>query len=165
VEHGELITAWTIRTALICYTISLAQMLCANQLFAPAARVFWTIACAFYLAHVTAAFHFYHDWNHIAALRHTAEQTRQVVGIDWGGGLYVNYAFTALWAADLIWWWTWPNAYTARPNWISVGLHAFMLFMAINAVIVFETGPMRWAGVGSIAGLTAVWWRRRRLTT
>jgi hypothetical protein len=71
----------------------------------PAARLAWTLACAFYLMHVAAAFQFHHHWSHLAAYRETAQQTAEVFGLNWGGGLYFNYAFTIVWIADALWWW------------------------------------------------------------
>ena len=35
--------------------------------------------------------------------KNSARQTAEVFGLDWGGGLYVNYAFTAAWVADVAW--------------------------------------------------------------
>ena len=40
--------------------------------------------------------HWEHDWSHAAALEHTANQTQDVVGVHWGGGLYFNYGMLLL---------------------------------------------------------------------
>ena len=44
----------------------------------------------------------------------TARQTAELFRIRWGGGLYFNYVFTAVWAADVLWMWAKPEAYRAR---------------------------------------------------
>jgi hypothetical protein len=122
-----------------------------------AARVAWTLACAFYLAHVAAAFQFHHHWSHLAAYRETAQQTADVFGVNWGGGLYFNYAFTVVWIADAFWWWrTGLAGYRARPRWVAIVVHSFFGFMFFNAAIVFGSNFMRWFGTASILILAAI---------
>src|SRR5947209_4458420 len=122
-----------------------------------AARLAWTIACAFYLAHVVTAFQIQHHWSHAAAYEATAWQTADVFGIDWGGGLYFNYSFTAIWIADAIWWWrAGLDGYRSRPKWISQTVDWFFAFMFFNAAIVFGSPFMRWFGVASIVVLIVI---------
>ncbi|HWZ31462.1 MAG TPA: hypothetical protein VNX18_09030 [Bryobacteraceae bacterium] len=117
-----------------------------------AARISWTLACAFYLAHVAAAFQFQHHWSHQAAYLETARQTADVFGVNWGGGLYFNYVFTVVWIADV--WWLWRNG--ARPPWMTVAIHTFFGFMFFNATVVFGSGFMRWFGVASMLVLAVI---------
>src|ERR1700752_1372958 len=49
------------------------------------------------VAHMLVAMGARHGWSHEAALAETARQTAAVYGLDWGGGLYVNYLFAGLW--------------------------------------------------------------------
>src|SRR5688500_12128764 len=113
------------------------------------ARLAWTAACAALLAHVFCAFHFHHAWSHGAAFRETARQTDEVFGLDWGGGLFINYALLAVWVADVGWWWgRGLDAYRRRPRPLTYGWHAFLLFIVFNATVVFKDGPARWAGLG-----------------
>jgi len=109
----------------------------------------------FYLAHVVAAFHFYHGWSHAAAYEHTARRTAEVVGLDWGGGLWWNYAFGAVWLGDILW-------RRGRPAWLGVAVQAFLAFMAFNATVVFETGAIRWLGLAATGVLLTTWLVRRR---
>ncbi|MFP6666522.1 MAG: hypothetical protein VB876_04370 [Pirellulales bacterium] len=160
-EIGEVISAWTIRAALVCYTLVLAQSLGGEWISTANRRLVWTSGWLLYLAHAIAAFHYYHHWSHVAALHHTGERTRQIIGLDWGGGLYFNYAFGAVWAADVVWCWSWPKNYAGRAKRITLGLHTFMLLIAVNAVIVFESGPLRWAGIAAVAWLLVTWCRSR----
>jgi hypothetical protein len=121
-------------------------------------RQLWTWACITFLVHVACAFHFTHGWSQAHAL----EQTRRESGF--GEGLYVNYLFMAAWVADVAWWWIAPAHYAMRSSWIDRGLHAFMLFIAFNATVVFETGLVRWAGVAGSLALLVRWILGRQTT-
>lgn len=154
---GDAITRWTVRLALAAYVVA-AAMLARSRRADGAARIAWTLGCLAFLAHVAAAFHYFHAWSHAHALRETARQTHERFGIDWGGGLWLNYVFTIAWLADAAWWWSVGHQrYAARARWITLALHAFLAFMWLNAVIVFPTGWIRWAGVAAGVVLLAVW--------
>lgn len=147
-EVGQFLTRWTVRLAVACYVLRLGldAAECGNSRAKPVARWLWTAGCGMFLLHVVCAFHFYHSWSHRAALKHTAEQTAAVVGVEWGGGLYFNYLFMAIWMADLAAWWRGGDAYIERRKtyWTVQTIFAFMMF---NATVVF--GPLfwRWAAV------------------
>ena len=47
-------------------------------------------------------------------------------GPVWGGGLYLNYLFTAVWVADVLCWWRGLAWYAARPRWLDLALHGFL---------------------------------------
>src|SRR5262249_27983412 len=109
--------------------------------------------------HVETAFARVHDWSNAAAFRHVEEVS------GYGAGLYVSYVFTALWTADVVWWWIDPHGYESRSRWIDRGIHGFMAFMVFSATVVYETGFIRWAGVAlfSLIGILFVnrFWRER----
>jgi hypothetical protein len=112
------------------------------------ARVAYTIACASLLIHILWAFHFYHQWSQLSALRETARQTNEVTGLNWSGGLYVNYAVLIGWTVDVCWWWfRGLESYWTRPKWLTITWHAFLVFIIFNATIVFGHGAARWAGL------------------
>lgn len=150
---GPLLTNWTIRLALICYAAVLA-----GEIAAPRsarrwwlARLVWTIGCGLFLAHVACAFQFYHHWSHAEAYVNTAERTGEMIGLEFGAGIFFSYAFGLLWTADVLWWWTAPQSYAARPWWLSNLLHLYLFFIAFNGAVVFEGGPTRWvAGVATL---------------
>jgi hypothetical protein len=128
-----------------------------------AARLAWTAACVFYLAHVAAAFQFQHHWSHAAAYAATARQTAEVFGIDWGGGLYFNYIFTMVWVVDATWWWrAGIERYRARRPWIARAVQWFFAFMFFNATVVFGSPPIRWFGLASILVLLTLLASRSR---
>ena len=158
---GEAITRLTVQGALLLYAATLGLRL-ARPSSGRAARILWTAGCLLFLAHVAAAFHFFHGWSHAHAYRETARQTRDLVGVGSGAGLYLNYVFTAAWVADAAWWWiAGLDRYRRRGQWVDVLLHGFMLFIAINATVVFERGPIRWVGVGVAGVLVALLLIRR----
>lgn len=111
---------WTIRLSAVVY----AAALYAYWRHHPYARWLSAAAYALYLAHVYLAFDQRYGWSHAAAYAETARQTRELFGLDWGGGIYFNYAFTLLWPVDFFY---------PRRGW----LHAFLIFMFVNGVFVF----------------------------
>jgi hypothetical protein len=144
-QTGELLTRWTVRVAMALYVTSLATRL----YFPKGSRLAWTAGCLAYLLHIACAFEFYHHWSHAEAYAFTARQTATAVGWDWGGGLYVNYAFTLVWLADVGWWWISVESYRARSRWIGWAVQGFMGFIAFNATVVFAAGFSRWFGIGA----------------
>jgi hypothetical protein len=165
-DAGELLTRGTVDVALALYATALAlRCLAAGRRPAlEAARLAWTGGCLAFVAHVGCAFQFYHGWSHSQALAATAERTAEVVGLAWGGGLYANYAFGLVWAADAGWWWLRPEGYRRRPAGLEAAVQGFLGFMAFNATVVFGAGVVRWVGLAASLGLlrlAAAAWRRR----
>jgi hypothetical protein len=155
---GELLTRWTVRVALALYVLSLTLRISAagRRRRLDTARLFWIAGCAAFLLHTASAFHFYHHWSHYAAYAATARRTAEVVGLNWGGGLYTNYAFAGLWTADACWWWRRPGSYLARPRGIEWGVQGFMGFIAFNATVVFGAGAVRWVGLAACLFLASL---------
>lgn len=124
------------------------------------ARVIWTIACASLIAHFISAFEFYHGWSHAAAYADTARQTREAFGINWGGGLFINYALMIAWMVDIAWWWhSGLDSYRKRPLPLVVAWHGFLIFVIFNATVVFGDGIVRWMGLGICLVLILTWVR------
>ena len=157
-EYGELLTRWTVRLALVAYVLFLAHGLCRGRLDR-AARAAWTIGCVAMLIHVACAFHFVHQWSHAEAYQITARRTAEVIGWSFGGGVYLNHLFLLVWTADVLWWWTRPAEYLARPHWIGICMQSFCVVMAVSGAIVFEPGPTRPVGVVVCVFLTVLAWR------
>lgn len=161
---GEILTRWTIRCALALYVLALGNLLADRS---PGdrrevstrwyvSRWLWTLACVTLVLHAAAAFHYYYQWSHVAADAATVAQTRERTGIAFGGGIYFNYALLATWLADCMWWWFAPASYRSRHWVITLWVHGFILFMAFQGAIVFETGMTRWAGIVAMVVLTAL---------
>lgn len=152
---GEELTRWTVRLAVACYLGRVFTDAAGWRTPADArrARWLWTLGGAIYLVHVACAFHFYHGWSHAAALRHTAERTAEVVGWHWGGGLWINYAFTLLWCGDIALWWTRPADRHPRSPITYWTIQAIFAFLMFNATAVFGPPFWRWVVVGVVAAL------------
>jgi hypothetical protein len=126
------------------------------------ARVLWTLGAALLGVHTLAAFHFVHGWSHQAAAVETARQTDDLIGVRSSAGLFVNYAFLAVWIADAAWWWTSPASYRARPGAIRVAMLVLFVFMFFNGAVVFAAGAMRFLGAAAVAVVLWTWYRAER---
>jgi hypothetical protein len=149
---------WSARITFLLYAASLAAWFIGRP---RPARMAWTFGFCLYLTHVAAAFHFRHHWSHDAAYEETARQTAELFGVRWGGGLYCNYAFTAVWAFDVIWIWWSADTYHRRPRWIAMTIQCFMAFMFFNATVIFVSGWVRWLSLLVIIALGILWLRTR----
>jgi hypothetical protein len=152
---GDALTRNTIRLSLAWYVAALWLIVSLKPADWAAAtprgrlvRWCWTWGTVVYLVHVAMAFQFFHDWSHAQAVEFTRVQS------GWGAGIYFNYAFTLLWTGDAAWWWLSPATYAARSRRLHLALHAFMLFIAFNATVVFGVGPIRWAGIVATIALS-----------
>jgi hypothetical protein len=109
--------------------------------------------------HFVAVFQWHHAWSHESAVAATAVQTAALFGIGWGGGVWFNYVFLALWAGDAIAWARDPLSATRPPSrgaWIRRSFYALII---VNAAVVFVPWPMQVLGVAICAVLAWVWWR------
>lgn len=152
-DYGALATRLTVALALILATLALVSP--------RHARVFWSLACLAFLAHVACAFEFFHHWSHAAAYRETARQTAERTGMSWGGGIYLNYLFALVWVGDAAWWWVAPASFARRPIMLQRLWRGFFFFMVLNGAIIFGHGPVRWLGLALGVFLATVWWRAR----
>lgn len=149
-DPGLVATVWTARLAVACY---------AARVLADAGdigslrlrRCVWTAGWACFVLHVAAAFAFVHGWSHDAAYRETARQTAAVTGLNWGGGLWVNYAFLIPWTADAAAWWAVGPEYPRRLRRAYAVVQAVFAFLMFNATAVF--GPAFWRPVVAAFGL------------
>lgn len=171
-SSGELVTRSTIWIAIAAYTLGCVVFATARRQSDGDrwARVAWTIGCVALVAHYLVAFNFYHAWSHASAYSETARRTAEVFRINWGGGLFINYGFACVWAADVAWWWfAGLDAYRRRPWWITLVWHGFLLFIIFNATVVFKTGLTRWIGLLVCLTLCLSWVsvsrQRRSLST
>jgi hypothetical protein len=111
-------------------------------------RLAWTVGCAALLAHYICAFQFFHGWSHASAYAETARQTAEVFSINFGAGVFVNYAVAILWVGDVVWWWlAGLTSYRRRPWSLILIWHSFLIFIIFNATVVFVDGFTRWIGI------------------
>ncbi len=157
---GESLTRLTIWIAIFGYALGTFAFAFARNKHQgdKIARLAWTAATVALLVHSFCAFHFYHGWSETAAYRETARQTAEVFGLNWGGGLYVNYALILGWVVDVGWWWARGlNSYRHRPRLLIAAWHGFLIFIIFNSTVVFKTGLVRWMGLGVCLSLCLVW--------
>ena len=161
---GEMITRGTIWLALLAWFIVEATRLTIG--IAEDRRNWllwlWTFGCLAYVAHVVAAFAFYHHWSHAAAFEHTARVTAAMTGWRSGLGLWINYLFTGLWVAEVSWWWLDPGSHASQRRFAGIVWRGFIFFIVFNATVVFGHGPVRWFGAAACALLVALFLMRLR---
>jgi hypothetical protein len=158
-SEGELLTRITVWLALAGYAIGASVYLLSRgrRSWDAVARMAWTMGLISLLAHVGAAYHFYHNWSQAAAYRETARQTAEVTGLDWGGGLFINYALIIGWVIDVAWWFRGLDSYRNRPRLLAAAWQGFLIFMIFNATVIFENGPLRWIGLCLYLWLAFLW--------
>lgn len=124
----------------------------------------WAAGVVLTAIHIGVAMAEAHGWSHALAVAATARATEAMFGLDWGGGVYVNYAFVAVWAAETVWWGLWPAAYAQRSGAVRWTLRAFYFVIIINAAVVFVAGWRRGLGAAVVGSL--LWsWRNREPRT
>lgn len=149
---GELFVRATAWLAFVAYVGGTAAGL--RHPHGRAFRLFWISGASLLLVHMLAAFHFKHGWSHAAAYADTARLTGSVTGLNWGGGVYLNYLLAIIWLADAL---RLPRSKPLIPS-----ITCFYAFMWFNAAVVFVPGPMRWVGTLAFAFLAILAWRRWR---
>lgn len=170
-SSGEFLTRSTIWISIAAYTIGCVLFASARRQFNLDrwTRLAWTIGCAALVAHFICAFHFYHAWSHDAAYIDTARQTAEKFAVNWGGGLFINYAVGIVWTADVAWWWfAGVSSYRYRPWSLTLIWHSFLIFIIFNATVVFEDGLTRWIGLLVCFSSCLSWFlisRQRSLST
>lgn len=121
-----------------------------------AVSTYW-LGLALAMAHAAAAFHWHHDWSHARAVAATAAETARTFGLDWGGGVWVNYGFLATWLADA----TWRTARrTPGPSGSAAAawpIRGFYLIVIASGAVVFVAWPMTLLGVALVAVLLWSW--------
>lgn len=130
-----------------------------RQAWRDLARFLWCTACGVFVLHVIAALVFVHHLSHAAAYEQTARRTAEVVGLNWGGGIYVNHAFLLFWLYDAQGWFRHGHQWAYGSSawyWSVQGIFAFMF---INATLIF--GPPHWWWVLGLCLLSVgfAWWR------
>ena len=102
VDTGEWLTRGTVWLALLLYVAAEVAATRRDLRGFKGARWLNTAGLVVFLGHIASAFQHYHQWSHTVAYAETAEQTKEFVGWNWGGGLYLNYLFTLIWLGDVV---------------------------------------------------------------
>lgn len=147
---GMVIIVWTIRLSLLCFFATLFGWTWRrdDKRFNDWLRITWTLGFVLFVAHVLSAFHFHHHWDHQAAINETASQTRETIGLEFGGGVYFNHLFMCVWGLHVVWLWTMSGAIRFRQLELAGLLYLF--FIAFNGTAIFKTGWLRASGVAAM---------------
>ena len=159
-ETGEFLTRATIWITIVAYAVGSVVFALARgrSRWDSATRGLWTISVVSLVGHFISAYAFYHHWSHDSAYLDTARQTEAVIGLNWGGGLFINYGFLIIWTIDVGWWWLRGlNSYRTRPWPLVAAWHGFLIFILFNAMVVFKHGVVRWIGVVICTVLCVAW--------
>jgi hypothetical protein len=111
----------------------------------------WLTGVVLLAVHIAIAMATVHGWSHASAIAATARATNAVFGVDWGGGVYANYLFLIVWAADTALW------HARRPRAITWTLRIFYLVMILNAAVIFAAGSRRFLGAAIVGTLLWSW--------
>lgn len=143
---------WTVAASTLAWALAECWRVLGWQMML--ARLVWSAGVVAMTVHAVSAFAIVYRGSHEVALAETARQTAALTGFDSGSGLYVNYAFLAIWLADAAWWWSSPAARgrTAGLGWARLG---FFLFMFVNGAVIFADGWIRTIGIVSITAVIA----------
>ena len=104
--------------------------------------------------HIGVAMTTAHAWSHAAAIAATARQTMAVYGVNWGGGVFVNYAFVAVWLLDA---WRWRRRPVDNDRVMTWMTRIFFLVIILNGAVIFAAGTRRIAGALLVAWLLWIW--------
>lgn len=142
----------TVRVSLVFY--ALAEGFALARRSARLVRVWWTLGWLGYVIHLWVAFQVYHHGSHAEAVEHV----RSAAGV--GAGIYVSHVFTLVWTLDVLAQWLAPAWRREWPAAAVMLLHGFMGFIVFCAMVVYETGPIRWSGIALfLAFLLLLLWR------
>lgn len=123
-------------------------------------RPAWLISAgglALIVIHIAIAIFHHHGGDHAAAVAETARLTEAVYGVAWGGGVYVNYAFVAIWAAYLSWWRRRLDLVIDSRSIPVLVLRCLLFVLIVNALVVFASAQTRPLGVMVCAVLLWAW--------
>lgn len=104
--------------------------------------------------HIGLAMRAAHGWSHQSAIAATARQTMAVYGVNWGGGVFLNYAFVAVWLLEA---WRWRRRPAAEVRAVDCLTRVFFLVMILNGAVIFAAGSRRIAGALVVAWLLWIW--------
>lgn len=116
----------------------------------------WLIGALACMAHVVAAMGFGHCWSLANAMRHTAMETRRVIGVELPASVFVNFAFVVLWLADSV---REFRSLEIRP--LGAVRHGIWLVMMLNGTVVFGPRYWVWIAVPCVVTLAIIHWNRR----
>lgn len=156
---AELLVFGAVAAAVVCWAVA--------EVFRH--RGLWAAGALLMVVHSIAAFRLFYAGSHEVARAATAQQTATLTGVQFAGGIYINYIFLTIWTADAMWWLTAPRSYAARPRLLSIAVRGFIFFIITNGAVIFADGWARVLGAASVMLVIASWflkpWLPRDATT
>ncbi len=92
-----------------------------------------------------------HCWNLGNAMRHTAQITRQVLGVELPSSVFVNFAFTVLWLIDGV-----VVFRSQQPRPLGFVRQFIWAVMMVNGTVVFGPTYWTWFAVPLVVGLSVI---------
>lgn len=116
----------------------------------------WLIGAIACVTHVIVAMGFGHCWSLANAMRHTAMETRRVIGVELPWSVFVNFAFVAFWLVDAV------REFRSREV-LSLGAvrHGVWLTMMLNGTVVFGPRYWLWIAIPCVVTFVIFKWRSR----
>ena len=174
-SYQGLLVAWTIRLALLFMFATFVLRLLEphgvqqdgnveneySDSLDNAAKHAWLLGSFFSLLHGIATMLLIHRGSHLAAVEDTAQQTEALLGVAVGGGIYFNYVFVTVWLIDALWWIASSSSYRSRSRWWNRLVYGYLVFIAINGAIIFESGIVRWVALTGAVVLLGLVFRNK----
>lgn len=159
--RGSIRVAWLAYAAAVLWQIA-AVSGWLNRLDAARRSVvwcrLWATGCVALAVHTWAAFAFVHHWSHASAVQETARQTGQMLGWEFGNGIWFSYALLVVWTLDVIWSARHPLGPQLVPTGLQAVVHGYIFFIVLNGVVTFQHGWYRWTGAGLLVMMVwGVW--------
>lgn len=117
-------------------------------------RLAWLSGSILVMIHMVSSYGLVHHWSHASALESTAIESEQVTGIRAPWGVYVNFAFAAVWFAYSLA----MCICGRRIRVLDTIVFWSTLLIVLSATVIFEVGWVRWlslAGFSTLAILLA----------
>ena len=160
---GDSVVIWSARFGMGLFVLSWALPILhpCYESWRRGARLAWTLGWSATAFHVVWSLGHAHGWSHEAALKETARRTEETLGMAVGAGLFVNYLFLVAWGIDVAWWWADPKRPGRELRWLYWLKQVFLVFIVVNATVIFASGWIRWVGAAACVLLPALWWLGR----
>ena len=150
---AELASIWAIRIALglmfLVFAIDIHGRKSTDRLTA----ILWLVGALLSMYHSLGSIATIYHGSQTMAFEATAQETEELLGIRFGAGLYVNYAFVFVWLVDALIRVVSPAIYRQLPKAYRYFTNGFLIFIAINGAIVFQSGWIRGIGLACVAML------------
>jgi hypothetical protein len=135
---------WSIRIAMALLAVAYAVQFRTGVRHSRQLAVLGALGAGMATYHTWTSLSAFHGGSLTEAIESTARRTDALLGIRVGEGVYVNYAFVAVWWLDASW--RWRSRGTGW-RWLQIAVDFFLISLSFFGAIVFASGPIRYAGI------------------